>query len=514
MIEVKNLVKDYSGRLAVDHLSFTVEDGEILGFLGPNGAGKSTTMNMITGYLAATGGEVIINGRNILEEPGEARRLIGYLPELPPLYIEMTVREYLDFAAELKKIPRSGREEAVKKAIELTMLGDVQGRLIKNLSKGYRQRTGLAQAVLGMPPVIILDEPTVGLDPKQIIEIRDLIKSLGKKHTVILSSHILSEVSAVCDHILIISHGRLAASGTPESLERQMAGSDSLLLTVKGTADAVREAVFGVSGISGITEIHNSQEGQPAYAVSKTDSQSEQALEGQEKMSDPGSGAQNLRAETPENHLENQPETLDSLAETPPLSSENSGVKEVGADISSLRISLSSGGASSGSQSISPADSIRIREELFYALAERRLPILSMQLERASLETVFLELTASEQADASQRPRRSISSQEERGSRRRRLFARSNSEEEEQEKRQAGESGSAVQAGLEPSPGRPASSGQLPFASGAGQAGKADSSEADDSPEAVSPVPEPERRSGSSASLTQTEQEGNHDGNL
>lgn len=219
MIEVKNLVKDYGGCLAVDHLSFTIRDGEIIGFLGPNGAGKSTTMNIMTGYLGATDGEVLIDGKNILEEPDEARRLIGYLPEIPPLYLDMTVLEYLSFAAELKKIPKKDREEAVSKAMELTMLNDVKGRLIKNLSKGYRQRVGLAQAVLGMPPVIILDEPTVGLDPKQIIEIRDLIKSLGKKHTVILSSHILSEVSAVCDHILIISHGRLAANGTPESLE-------------------------------------------------------------------------------------------------------------------------------------------------------------------------------------------------------------------------------------------------------------------------------------------------------
>lgn len=242
MIEVKNLVKDYGGCLAVDHLSFTIRDGEIIGFLGPNGAGKSTTMNIMTGYLGATDGEVLIDGKNILEEPDEARRLIGYLPEIPPLYLDMTVLEYLSFAAELKKIPKKDREEAVSKAMELTMLNDVKGRLIKNLSKGYRQRVGLAQAVLGMPPVIILDEPTVGLDPKQIIEIRDLIKSLRKKHTVILSSHILSEVSAVCDHILIISHGRLAANGTPESLESQMAGAQTIVMTVKGSPDAVSSA--------------------------------------------------------------------------------------------------------------------------------------------------------------------------------------------------------------------------------------------------------------------------------
>lgn len=252
MIEVKNLVKDYGGCLAVDHLSFTIRDGEIIGFLGPNGAGKSTTMNIMTGYLGATDGEVLIDGKNILEEPDEARRLIGYLPEIPPLYLDMTVLEYLSFAAELKKIPKKDREEAVSKAMELTMLNDVKGRLIKNLSKGYRQRVGLAQAVLGMPPVIILDEPTVGLDPKQIIEIRDLIKSLGKKHTVILSSHILSEVSAVCDHILIISHGRLAANGTPESLESQMAGAQTVVMTVKGSPDAVSSALSSVDGIASI----------------------------------------------------------------------------------------------------------------------------------------------------------------------------------------------------------------------------------------------------------------------
>ncbi|WP_040412113.1 ABC transporter ATP-binding protein, partial [Enterocloster asparagiformis] len=207
MIEVKDLVKSYGGHMAVDHLSFTVRDGQIYGFLGPNGAGKSTTMNIMTGYLGATSGEVLINGHNILEEPEAAKSDIGYLPEIPPLYTDMTVREYLDFAASLKKIPRATRAEAVAEAMELVKVADVNGRLIKNLSKGYRQRVGMAQAILGKPQVIILDEPTVGLDPKQIIEIRDMIRGLGKKHTVILSSHILSEVSAVCDHILIINRG-------------------------------------------------------------------------------------------------------------------------------------------------------------------------------------------------------------------------------------------------------------------------------------------------------------------
>ena len=202
MIEVKNLVKDYGGHVAVDDLNFTVEDGFIYGFLGPNGAGKSTTMNMMTGYLGATEGEIIIEGHNILEEPKRAKQCIGYLPEIPPLYVDMTVTEYLEFAAKLKNIPKKERAAEILRAVEVTKLEEVSHRLIRNLSKGYKQRVGLAQAILGMPPVIILDEPTVGLDPKQIIEIRDLIKELGKQHTVILSSHILSEVQAVCDKIM------------------------------------------------------------------------------------------------------------------------------------------------------------------------------------------------------------------------------------------------------------------------------------------------------------------------
>ena len=205
MIEVKNLVKKYGNHLAIDHLNFTIEQGKIYGFLGPNGAGKSTTMNIMTGYLGATEGEVLIDGHDILKEPEEAKKHIGYLPEIPPLYMEMTVEEYLYFVAELKKIPKAKREQAVEDVMILTKLQDVSYRQIHNLSKGYRQRVGLAQALLGFPDIIILDEPTVGLDPKQIIEIRELIRSLAGKHTVILSSHILAEVKEVCDHIMIIS---------------------------------------------------------------------------------------------------------------------------------------------------------------------------------------------------------------------------------------------------------------------------------------------------------------------
>lgn len=243
MIEVSNLVKRYGDHTAVDHLSFTVQEGRITGFLGPNGAGKSTTMNMLTGYLAPNEGSITIDGHDILEDSQEAKRCIGYLPELPPLYPEMTVREYLEFAAELKKVPRDEKKEAVEKAMEEVRITDMENRLIKNLSKGYCQRVGLAQAIIGNPKILILDEPTVGLDPKQIIEIRELMKNLGKKHTVLLSSHILSEVSAVCDYVMIISHGKLVASDTPDNLSRLTQGSNILDLTIKGQRGTIVSAI-------------------------------------------------------------------------------------------------------------------------------------------------------------------------------------------------------------------------------------------------------------------------------
>lgn len=257
MIEVKNLVKRYGDHLAVNRLSFTVEEGQIYGFLGPNGAGKSTTMNIITGYLAATEGEVRINGFDIMEEPEKAKKCIGYLPEIPPLYPDMTVLEYLRFAAELKKIPKEKREKHIQEIMDLVRITDMQKRLIKNLSKGYKQRVGLAQAVLGYPPIIILDEPTVGLDPKQIIEIRDLIKSLGKKHTVILSSHILSEVSAVCDYVMIISGGKLVASDTPDNLSRLTLGSNTVEISVKGERKKLEKILGSVSEIQDVTYRHS-----------------------------------------------------------------------------------------------------------------------------------------------------------------------------------------------------------------------------------------------------------------
>ena len=261
MIEVSNLVKKYGDHTAVDHLSFQIEKGKIYGFLGPNGAGKSTTMNMITGYIASTEGKVMIDGHDILEEPEAAKKCIGYLPEMPPLYFDMTVLEYMKFAADLKKIPRNQKEKQIKEVMDMIKITDMKDRLIKNLSKGYRQRVGLAQAILGYPEVIILDEPTVGLDPKQIIEIRDLIKELGKKHTIILSSHILSEISAVCDHVFIISHGKLVASDSTENLLERMTGAQEIELLVKAEEDTAETAIREVAQVERCEKTESKEDG-------------------------------------------------------------------------------------------------------------------------------------------------------------------------------------------------------------------------------------------------------------
>lgn len=240
MIEVQDLVKRYGGYLAVDHLSFSAEKGQIYGFLGPNGAGKSTTMNIMTGCLAPTSGTVIVDGMDLQQEPEKVKQRIGYLPELPPLYPEMTVQEYLTFAVKLKKVPRLEQLQQVVQAMNKTGLLEEQDHLIRTLSKGYRQRVGLAATLLGNPDVVILDEPTVGLDPRQILEIRDLIRSLREEHVVILSSHILSEVSAVCDYIFILSHGKLVASDTPENLEAQLHAGGALCASVRATPEEMR----------------------------------------------------------------------------------------------------------------------------------------------------------------------------------------------------------------------------------------------------------------------------------
>ena len=308
MIEVSHLTKKYGSNIAVDDLSFTVNDGQIYGFLGPNGAGKTTTMNIITGYLGTTDGEVIINGHDIVKEPEEAKKCIGYLPEIPPLYDSMTVMEYLRFVAELKKISKTEREKQIGEVMELTRIADMKNRLIQNLSKGYRQRVGIAQAVLGYPPIIILDEPTVGLDPKQIIEIRQLIRELSTKHTVILSSHILTEISAVCDHIMILSHGKLVACDTTEKLGNLLEGSTHLTVQVKAKEDKLRTILDNMNGISD-------------YQI-----------------------------------LKNETEFLEVQIQM-----------ETGKDI---------------------------REDLFYALAADKMPIMQMGISATSLEDVFLELTA------------------------------------------------------------------------------------------------------------------------
>ncbi len=260
MIEVNHLTKRYGAHCAVKDISFSVGEGEILGFLGPNGAGKSTTMNILTGYLSATEGTVTINGHDILEEPNEAKACIGYLPEIPPLYLDMTVREYLDFMYDLKKcaLPRVKHITEICKVMKIE---DVYGRLIKNLSKGYRQRVGMAQALIGNPPVLILDEPTVGLDPKQIIEIRSLIKTLGKHHTVILSSHILSEIEAVCDRVIIINKGELVADDSADNLSAQFSNDHRLLVRIAGPVKETTALVQGIGGVVSVTDAGSKEVG-------------------------------------------------------------------------------------------------------------------------------------------------------------------------------------------------------------------------------------------------------------
>ena len=250
MIKVEHLVKKYGDHYAVNDISFTVEKGKVYGFLGPNGAGKSTAMNIITGYIAATSGRVLINGHDVLEEPQEAKRCIGYLPELPPLYMEMTVEEYLTFAASIKNVPKNKLKEEVERAMAKTSVTHMRNRLCRNLSKGYKQRVGLSQALLGDPEVIILDEPSVGLDPMQIIEMRDLIRSLAGDHTVILSSHILSQVSETCDHILIISKGKIVAQDTPENLSRLVAEYETIELTVISDPQSVIDVLKPLENLS------------------------------------------------------------------------------------------------------------------------------------------------------------------------------------------------------------------------------------------------------------------------
>ena len=312
MIEVKHLTKIYGDHTAVDDLSFTIEPGHIYGLLGPNGAGKSTTMNMVTGCLAASSGTVSICGHDIYEDPIAAKRCIGYLPEIPPLYTDMTPLEFLSFVAEAKGVGYEEASRQVREVMELTQIEDMKNRLIKNLSKGYRQRVGIAQAMLGNPDIIILDEPTVGLDPKQIIEIRELIRMLGQSKTVILSSHILAEISAVCDRVLIISHGKLVADDTIEHLESNVANANRLRLSVRGGVEEISEVLSSIEGILDCKQL-----------------------------------------------------------------SEEDGVITVSLTVTKER---------------------DLRDDIFFAMAERRIPVLTMETEELDLEDIFLTLTDGESA--------------------------------------------------------------------------------------------------------------------
>ena len=278
MIEVRNLTKKYGDHKAVDSLSFTVEQGEILGFLGPNGAGKSTTMNMITGYISATEGTAEIDGHDIFEEPEEAKKCIGYLPEIPPLYGDMRLLEYLKFVAELKKVKKSKQKEMLDYVMKMTSTTEMKNRLIKNLSKGFKQRVGLAAALIGNPEVLILDEPTVGLDPKQIIEIRDLIRELAKNHTIILSSHILSEVAAVCDKVLIINKGKKLVIDTPDNLSKRMGGSSGVEMKLQGEEGIIKKALLSIESVTDVSIYKGKREEGKVYLTVYSSSTDEDAL--------------------------------------------------------------------------------------------------------------------------------------------------------------------------------------------------------------------------------------------
>ena len=267
MIEVKNITKKYGKAVAVDNISFTINEGEIVGLLGPNGAGKSTTMNMLTGFIEQTEGDIIIDGYNMLKKPKKAKREIGYMPEGVPLYTELTVKEFVTYMAEIKNVDRSKRKENVSKIIEKTGLKDVENKLIKNLSRGYKQRVSMAGALVGEPKILILDEPTVGLDPKQITEIRTLITELSKEHTIILSSHILSEVSQMCQKVIIINKGKIVAIDTPENLENKVNDDKSLIVTVEDTENRIEEVVKKLENIKEIKLVKDLEDGTKQYII-------------------------------------------------------------------------------------------------------------------------------------------------------------------------------------------------------------------------------------------------------
>lgn len=378
MIEISHLTKKYGANVAVNDLNLTLESGNIYGFLGPNGAGKSTTMNIITGYIGASSGEVRINGFDINKNPEEAKKCIGYLPEIPPVYGDMKVLEYLQFVAELKKIDKHSRNADIKQVMDLTKLHDVKARLIKNLSKGYRQRVGLAQALIGMPEIIILDEPTVGLDPKQIIEIRDLILSLKDKHTVILSSHILQEISAVCDHVFIISKGNLVASDSMEHLESRMSGAQQLEVTVSGARSDVEQMkeIPGVKSCEITREISEEVMESDDDETPGTDTE-QITLQSEEKTTE----ADNSETQRVDAEETTQSETDVSENENPEETSAQKTEKQHG----------------EYHLSILAKENQDIREAVFRYCVAHELVLLELKVNTKTLEDVFLELTGSEE---------------------------------------------------------------------------------------------------------------------
>ncbi len=267
LIEISNLTKAYGSKLALDHIGLSVQRGEIVGLLGPNGAGKSTTMNILTGYISYTSGSVKIDGTDILEQPQQVKRKIGYLPEQPPLYMDMLVKEYLNFAYDLKKVKSPDKKKHIREIAETVRISDVMDRRIGNLSKGYKQRIGLAQALIGNPEILILDEPTVGLDPKQILEIRNVIKDLGEDHTVILSSHILSEISAVCERVIIIDRGKIVAEDTTENLSKNFSTKTKIMLRISGEKDQIEEVLGQIVGVKKVTFLSAAEEGNFDFEV-------------------------------------------------------------------------------------------------------------------------------------------------------------------------------------------------------------------------------------------------------
>lgn len=267
MIQVKDVTKKYGNFIAVKNLNFEIKHGEVIGFLGPNGAGKSTTMNMLTGFIEPSEGSIIINGKDIVKKAREAKKNIGYMPENVPLYLDLTVREFVTYMAELKLVQRKERKKQVEEIIKATGLEDVKNKLIRNLSRGYKQRVSMAGALVGKPEILILDEPTVGLDPKQIIEIRELIKSLGKDHTVIISSHILSEISQICEKVIIINKGEIVAIDTPENLEKLVNENNSIIVTVEDKENKMPELSEKVEEISKVELVKDNEDGTKQYVV-------------------------------------------------------------------------------------------------------------------------------------------------------------------------------------------------------------------------------------------------------